>query len=44
MASRFAAVTIKEISQIIRQAVPEIHDEMTECGLEVLTGKAVKSV
>ena len=27
MASRFAAVTNKEISQIIKQDVPEIHDE-----------------
>ena len=26
MASRFAAVTNKEISQIIKQAVPEIHE------------------
>ena len=35
MASRFAAVTNKEISQIINQAVPEIYD------LEVLTSKAL---
>ena len=27
MVSRFAAVTNKEISQIIKQAVPEIHEE-----------------
>ena len=27
MASRFAAVTNKEISQIIKQAVPEKHEE-----------------
>ena len=27
MASQFAAVTNKEISQIIKQAVPEIHEE-----------------
>ena len=30
MASRFAAVTNKEISQIIKQAVPEIHKEGDE--------------
>ena len=30
MASRFAAVTNKEISQIIKQAVPEIHEEGDE--------------
>ena len=31
MASLFAAVTIKEISQIIiKQAVPEIHEEGEE--------------
>ena len=35
MASRFAAVTNKEISQIINQAVREIYD------LEVLTSKAL---
>ena len=27
MPSRFAAVTNKEISQLIKQAVPEIHEE-----------------
>ena len=27
MPSRFAAVTDKEISQLIKQAVPEIHEE-----------------
>ena len=30
MDSRFAAVTNKEISQIIKQAVPEIHKEGDE--------------
>ena len=35
MSSRFAAVTNKEISQIINQAVREIYD------LEVLTSKAL---
>ena len=30
MASRFAAVINKEISQIIKQAVPEKHDEDDE--------------
>ena len=30
MASRFAAVTSKEISQIIKQAVSEIHEEGDE--------------
>ena len=34
MPSRFAAVTNKEISQLIKQAVPEIHKE----GDEVLFG------
>ena len=42
MAFRFAAVTIKEISGIIKQAVPEIHTKKkTKFGLEVLTGKAL---
>ena len=40
MASRFAAVTNKEISQIIKQAVPEIS-EGDEFSLEVLTGKSL---
>ena len=40
MASRFAAVTNKEISQIIKQAVPEISDG-DEFSLEVLTGKSL---
>ena len=30
MPSRFAAVTNKEISQLIKQAVPEIHKEGDE--------------
>ena len=38
MLSRFAAVTNKEISQLIKQAVPEIHEEGEG---EVLTGKAL---
>ena len=41
MASRFAAVTNKEISLPIMQAVPGIHKEVTKFGLEVLTGKAL---
>ena len=40
MASRFAAVKNKEISQIIKQAVPEIS-EGDEFSLEVLTGKSL---
>ena len=40
MASRFAAVTNKEISQIIKQAVPEIS-EGDEFSLEFLTGKSL---
>ena len=38
MPSRFAAVTNKEISQLIKQVVPEIHEEGEG---EVLTGKAL---
>ena len=41
MASRFAAIPNKEISQIINEAVPEIHEEGVKFGLEVLTGKAL---
>ena len=43
MAFRFAAVTYKEISQIVKQAVPEIHEskKVTKSGLEVLKGKAL---
>ena len=41
MAFRFAAVTNKEISQIIKQAVPEIPEESEEFGLEVLTGNVL---
>ena len=42
MASQFAAATNKEISQIIKQAVPEIHTKkLTKFILEVLTGKAL---
>ena len=41
MASRFAAVTNKEISQIIKQAVPEISEDGDEIRLEVLTGKSL---
>ena len=43
MAFRFAAVTYKEISQIIKQADPEIHEskKVTKSGLEVLKGKAL---
>ena len=41
MASRFAAVTNKEISQIIKQAVPEIHEEGDEVRFGNFTGKAL---
>ena len=41
MPSWFAAVTNKEISQLIKQVVPEIHEEGDEVRLEVLTGKAL---
>ena len=41
MPCRFAAVRNKEISQLIKQAVPKIHEEGDEAGLEVLTGKAL---
>ena len=36
MPSRFAAVTNKEISQLIKQAVPEIHEEGDEVRVEVV--------
>ena len=41
MASRSAAVTNKEISHIIKQAVPEIHREGDKSRFECLTGKAL---
>ena len=41
MVSRFAAVTNKEISQIIKQAVPKYRKNVTKFGLEALTGKAL---
>ena len=41
MASRFAAVTNKESSQIIKQAVPEIHQEGGEVRFGSLTGRAL---
>ena len=41
MAFRFAAVTNREISQIIKQAVPETPEESEEFGLEGLTGKVL---
>ena len=34
MPSRFAAVINKEISQLIKQAVPEIHEEADEVRFE----------
>ena len=43
-ASRFAAVTNKEISRLIKQAVPEIHekgDEVRFGSFNSLTGKAL---
>ena len=36
MASWFAALTNKEIAQIIKQAVPEIHEESDEAGAYLL--------
>ena len=41
MPSRFAAVTNKEISQLIKQAVPEIYEEGDEVRGGSLTGKAL---
>jgi len=42
MATRFASVTNKKISQIIKKAVPEIYTKkVTKFGLEVLTSKAL---
>ena len=41
MPSQFATVTNKEISQLIKQAVPEIHKKVMKFNLEVLTGKAL---
>ena len=41
MAFRFAAATNKEISQIIKQAVPEIPEEGDEIRCGSLTGKAM---
>ena len=44
MPSRFAAVTNKEISRLIKQAVPEIHekgDEVRFGSFNSLTGKAL---
>ena len=38
---RFAALTNREISQIIKQAVPKMHETCDKFGLEVLTGKAL---
>ena len=42
MPSRFAAVTNKEISQLIKQAVQA--KKVTKFGFEVLIGKALSSV
>ena len=41
MPPRFAAITNKEISQIIGQLYPKYMKQMTKFGLEVLTGKAL---
>ena len=43
MPSRFAAGGSKEISQLVKQTVPEIHalKKVTKFGLDVLTGKAL---
>ena len=41
MPSRFAAVTNKVISQIIKQSVPEIHEKRDEVRFENFDGKAL---
>ena len=41
MPSQFAAVTNKEISYLIKQAAPEIHEEGDEVLFGSLTGKAL---
>ena len=41
MPSRFAAVTNQEISQLIKQAVPEIHDEGDEVRFGILKCKGL---
>ena len=41
MGSRFSAVTNNEISQIIKPAVPEIHEEGNEVRFGRLTSKAL---
>ena len=41
MPSRFAAVTNKGISQLIKQAVPEIHEESDEVRFGSFNGKAL---
>ena len=41
MPSWFAAVTNKQISQLIKQTVPEIHEKVMKFGVEVLTGTAL---
>ena len=41
MAFRFAAVTNKYMSQIIKEAVPEIHEEVDEIRFGSFTGNAL---
>ena len=41
MPSRFATLTNEEMSQLIKQAVPEIHKEGDEVRFGILTGKAL---
>ena len=41
MPSRFAAVTNKEISQLIKQAVLKYTKKVTKFGLKVLTDRAL---
>ena len=43
MPSPFAAVTNKETSQLIKQAVPKYTNKVTKFGVDVLTGKALSS-
>ena len=38
MAFRFVAVTNEKISQVIKKAVPKIHEEGEEIRFDVLTG------
>ena len=41
MSSRFAGLTNKEISQLIKQDVPEIHDESDEVRFGSFSGSSL---